>query len=26
MQEGDKVESEVTQGPKGPQAEQVHRR
>lgn len=26
LQEGDKVESQVTQGPKGPQAEQVHRR
>ncbi|MBC2905789.1 cold-shock protein [Streptomyces cupreus] len=24
--EGDKVEYQVTQGPKGPQAEQVHRR
>jgi CspA family cold shock protein len=26
LQEGDKVEYDVTQGPKGPQAEQVHRR
>ncbi|MBT2388658.1 MULTISPECIES: cold-shock protein [Streptomyces] len=26
LQEGDKVEYEVTQGPKGPQAEQVHPR
>ncbi|GAA3794312.1 cold-shock protein [Streptomyces chiangmaiensis] len=25
LQEGDKVEYQVTQGPKGPQAEQVHR-
>ncbi|MBA2947069.1 cold-shock protein [Streptomyces himalayensis] len=25
LHEGDKVEYEVTQGPKGPQAEQVHR-
>ncbi|MEU9015431.1 cold-shock protein [Streptomyces sp. NPDC048479] len=25
LQEGDKVEYDVTQGPKGPQAEQVHR-
>jgi len=26
LQEGDKVEYQVTQGPKGPQAEQVYRR
>ncbi|MER5463290.1 MULTISPECIES: cold-shock protein [unclassified Streptomyces] len=26
LQEGDKVEYDVTQGPKGPQAEQVHRK
>jgi CspA family cold shock protein len=26
LQEGDKVEYDVTQGPKGPQAEQVQRR
>ncbi|MGW9032695.1 cold-shock protein [Streptomyces sp. NPDC055722] len=26
LQEGDKVEYQVTQGPKGPQAEQVRRR
>jgi CspA family cold shock protein len=26
LQEGDKVEYQVTQGPKGPQAEQVHRK
>jgi CspA family cold shock protein len=26
LQEGDKVEYNVTQGPKGPQAEQVYRR
>ncbi|MGW7364558.1 cold-shock protein [Streptomyces sp. NPDC054841] len=26
LAEGDKVEYDVTQGPKGPQAEQVHRR
>lgn len=26
LQEGDKVEYQVTQGPKGPQAEQVYRK